>query len=296
MRIGITGVTGLIGQALAPLCKAHGHDVTGFSRTPHSSLPHCDHVRQFILEKPVNLSGLDAVIHLAGEPVIGLWTAEKRRRIVASRRETTRHLVASLSQLPKKPGVFLCASGTGFYGHRGAETLVETSGSGSGFLSEVAQVWEDEAFMANALGIRTCALRTGLVLSNGGGGFSLLRRVFGLGLGGKIGSGEQYLPWIHIADMAALYLHAVENEQLSGPVNAVAPEECTNAAFTRALGSALHRPTIFGVPAFAISMALGDLSRIVLDSQRVQPAKALESGFAFRFPTLSEAFSDLRST
>ncbi len=293
MRVGITGVTGLIGKKLAALCRERGHSVTGFSRSPHGSLPDCDHLRQFSLLQPVNVSGLDAVIHLAGEPIIGLWTNEKRRRIVSSRRDTTRHLVQSFGLAKARPAAFLCASGTGFYGDRGVEKLTEESGRGGGFLAEVAQVWEEEARAASALGIRCCQMRTGMVLAQEGGAFPLLRRVFSLGLGGTIGNGHQYLPWIHLDDIAALFLHALENESLSGAINAAAPDECTNLAFTRALAAALDRPAWFPVPAFFLSAALGDLSRLVLDSQRVVPSKATGSGFLFQHPELASTFASL---
>ncbi len=291
MKIGITGVTGLIGSTLAALCNSRGHQVTGFSRGVHKKLPSCHDVRPLSLEHPVDVSALDAIVHLAGEPVIGLWTSEKRRRIVASRRDTTRHLVQSMEG--KGPTIFLCASGTGYYGNRGAEKLIETAGSGSGFLAEVAEVWEAEARVAAEHGIRSCQLRTGMVLAKNGGAFPLLRRIFSLGFGGKMGHGQQYIPWIHLADIAALYLYALENKTLTGPVNAVAPEECTNLAFTQTLGTALHRPTVFSVPEFLIKTALGDLSSIILESQRAVPKKAEETGFAFHHPTLKSAFDDL---
>ena len=293
MRIGITGVTGLIGKSLASLCRQRGHTVIGFSRSPHQTLPDCESVRLLTFSGPVDLNNLDAVIHLAGESVIGLWTREKRRRIVTSRRDTTRHLVSSMAENKKRPAVFLCASGTGFYGDRGAEKLDENSGHGSGFLAEVAQVWEEEAQAASEHGIRSCQLRTGMVLANAGGAFPLLRGVFSCGLGGTIGQGHQYLPWIHLDDVASLYLHALENSSLSGPINAVAPEESTNMAFTRELGFALHRPTLFPAPAFLVTTLLGDLSAIVLDSQRAHPVRALETGFTFRYPNLTSAFTDL---
>lgn len=293
MRIGITGVTGLIGNKLAELCKGQGHYVTGFSRTSHKTLPHCHNIRQFSLKQQINVSGLDAIIHLAGEPVAGLWTAEKKRRIVSSRRDTTRHLVGCMTRAKKRPSIFLCASGTGFYGDRGAEILDENSGRGSGFLSEVTQVWEEEARVASEYGIRTCELRTGLVLAKNGGAFPLLRRVFGLGLGGKIGSGNQYMPWIHLTDVTALYLHVLKNPDLSGPINAVAPVESTNLDFTQALGTAINRPTFFPAPESLVKTALGDLSGLLLDSQRTQPVKALKSGFTYQFSTLETAFAEL---
>lgn len=293
MKIGITGVTGLIGSAIAALAKQRGHSVTGFSREFHPTLPHCDDVRIFSLQSEPNLAGLDAVIHLAGEPVIGLWTRAKRQRIIASRRDTTRHLVNAMAKTKDGPRTFLCASGTGYYGHRGSEKLHELSGQGIGFLSEVAEVWEDEARAAELHGIRSCQLRTGMVLAKNGGAFPLLRRIFSIGLGGKSGNGQQFLPWIHLDDVARLYLHALENPKLSGPINAVAPEETTNLQFTQALGAALHRPTIFPTPEFILRTVMGDLSSIILDSQRVEPRRALDTGFSFEFQSIQAALGDL---
>ena len=293
MKIGITGVTGLIGNAIAALAKQRGHSVTGFSRKPHPTLAHCDDTRNFSLELEPNLAGLDAVIHLAGEPIIGLWTRAKHQRIIASRRDTTRHLVQAMAKTNDGPGTFLCASGTGFYGHRGAEKLHELSGHGIGFLSEVAEVWEDEARAAESHGFRSCQLRTGMVLAKNGGAFPLLRGIFSIGLGGKSGSGQQFLPWIHLDDVARLYLHALENATLSGPINAVAPDEITNLQFTQALGAALHRPTIFPAPEFVLRTALGDLSSIILDSQRVEPRRAHDTGFSFEFQSIQAALADL---
>ena len=293
MKIGITGVTGLIGNAIAALAKQRGHNVTGFSREFHQSLPHCDETRVFSLELEPNLAGLDAVIHLAGESIIGLWTRSKRQRIITSRRDTTRHLVQAMAKTKNGPLTLLCASGTGFYGHRGSEKLHELSGRGIGFLSEVAEVWEDEARAAESHGIRSCQLRTGMVLAKNGGAFPLLRRIFSIGLGGKSGNGQQFLPWIHLDDVARLYLHALENPTLTGAINAVAPDEITNLQFTQSLGAALHRPSIFPTPEFVLQTVMGDLSSIILDSQRVEPRRALDTGFSFEYQSIQAAFADL---
>lgn len=290
MNVGITGATGFIGQALAVACKKRGHRVVGFSRELHPTQPPIDEWRIFDLEKPVPLDGLDGLVHLAGEPVIGWWTREKRRKIIASRRDSTRALVAAMNRMELPIKVFLCASGTGFYGNRGAEILDETARHGIGFLSEVAQVWEEEA---RAEKVRSCQLRTGMVLGKNGGAWPLLRKIFSLGLGGRLGGGHQFLPWIHLDDVVGLYLHALENDGMHGAINAVAPQETTNAEFTHALGRVLGRPTIFPVPEFLLRAVLGDMASVVLDSQRAVPRRALETGFSFEFQTIHAAMANL---
>ena len=293
MVIGITGVTGFIGKNLAAAARRRGHSVVGFSRTAHKTLPDCNETRIFSSDAPLDLSRLNAIIHLAGESVMGYWTPEKKKRIFSSRIDTTRHIVESIRQSQGTPRIFLCASGAGIYGARKDELLDESAPPGEGCLVDVSVAWEAEAAKAAAYGIRVVSLRTGLVLGKNQGAFPLLRRVFSLGVGGKLGSGRQYLPWIHIDDMVALYLFCLENSAMLGAVNAAAPEACTNHEFTRALAAALHRPAIFGTPEFVLKTALGGQSGLVLESQRVVPAKALAAGFNFAFPTLKMAFSNL---
>ncbi|MDX6765727.1 MAG: TIGR01777 family oxidoreductase [Candidatus Methylacidiphilales bacterium] len=282
MRIGITGVTGLIGRRLAEEASKQGHTVIGFSRKPASAASFDSPLRLLSNTEPVDVSGLDVLVHLAGEPPLGFWTEAKRRRIRDSRVLTTRHLVESLAARKDKPAVFLCASGTDYYGNRGDEVLTESSSPGSGFLSEVAQDWEAEAMKASLLSIRTACLRLGLVLDDEQGIYPLMKRIFGLGLGAWMGSGRQYLPWIHVEDAARLFLHVAENQEISGPVNAVTPEPLTNRQFSEALAASQGKKVHLAVPAWALRVTLGDLSSIVLDSQRVVPTKALQSGYAFR--------------
>lgn len=296
MRIGITGVTGFIGQSLAALARRHGHTVTGFSRSTHTVLPGCDTARVIQPGQPVDLSGLDAIIHLAGESVLGYWTAAKKERIIQSRRETTRALVQAIGQMRQKPGVFLCASGTGYYGDCGAKILTEDAPPGRGFLAEVAWIWEEEAAAAVKYGVRVASLRTGLVLGKNQGAFPLMKRAFSLGLGGCLGSGRQYFPWLHVDDIASLYLFCLENESMRGPVNAAAPGSCTNAEFTRTLARVLRRPAFLDAPTFVLKTLLGEQAAMLLDSQRAIPAKAQAEGFTFTHPQLEPALRNLAAS
>lgn len=293
MVIGITGVTGFIGKNLAAAARQRGHSVVGFSRSAHQTLPNCSETRIFSADTPLDVSRLDAIIHLAGESVMGYWTPAKKKRIFSSRIDTTRRIVEAVGGAPKRPKIFLCASGAGIYGERSDEILDESALPGTGCLVDVSVAWEAEAAKAASYGIRVASLRTGLVLGRHHGAFPLLRRVFALGIGGKLGSGRQYLPWIHVADIVGLYLFCLENSVIHGAVNAVAPETCTNRDFTRALAAALHRPAVFGVPEFILKTALGGQAGLVLESQRVIPEKALAEGFNFAFPKLKLAFSNL---
>ncbi|HEY5753933.1 MAG TPA: TIGR01777 family oxidoreductase [Chthoniobacterales bacterium] len=293
MVIGITGVTGFIGKNLAAAARRRGHSVIGFSRTAQKTLPDCNETRIFSGDIPLDLTHLNAIIHLAGESVMGYWTPGKKERILSSRIDTTRQIVEAIEQTPDRLRIFLCASGAGIYGERNDEILDESAPPGQGCLVDVSVAWEAEAAKAAAYGIRVASLRTGLVLGKNQGAFPLLRRVFSLCLGGKLGTGHQYMPWIHIDDIVALYLFCLENSVMQGAVNAAAPETCTNDEFTRTLAAEVHRPAIFGTPEFVLKTALGGQAGLVLESQRVVPTKALAAGFTFAFPTLKSALSNL---
>ena len=239
---------------------------------------------------------LDALVHLAGESLMGLWTAKKRERIWKSRVEFTQGLVRHLGtwKAENRPRVLVCASGAGFYGNRGDDLLDESSPSGAGFLAELCVEWEKAAKEAERLGMRVVMLRTGMVLGPDGGAFPLLKRVFGLGLGGRLGSGRQWMPWIHVEDAARLILRAVEHDDLRGPINLTAPEAVTNAVFTQSLATALHRPAFFHAPAFAMRLLLrGMADEMLLGSQRVSPRVATDSGYNFTHPTLAGALASL---
>jgi uncharacterized protein len=244
---------------------------------------------------PGAVSGFDAVIHLAGESVVGRWTNEKKSAIRDSRVLGTRHLATALAQSEAKPRVLICASAIGFYGNRGDEILGEKSPMGRGFLAEVCSEWEDASRTASQAGIRTVNVRFGVVLSPKGGALGKMLTPFKLGLGGRIGSGHQWMSWIHVDDIVSGIHHAMQTESLSGPVNFVAPNAVRNAEFTKVLASVLRRPAIFPVPEFGLRLAFGKQAaeEMLLASQRVQPGKLGSSGYTFRFRDLWAALENL---
>jgi hypothetical protein len=296
MNIAITGASGLIGRRLLKSLAKDGHTLHSLSRHAGTNLP--PGVRLSVWdpskgEPPEDaLRGADAVIHLAGENVAQRWTADAKRRIRESREAGTRNLVRALAKLPRKPGVLVCASAVGYYGSRGDETLTEASAPGAGFLADVCVAWEREAQAAEALGIRVARMRTGVALDARGGAMKKLLPAFRMGAGGRLGDGRQWMPWIHLDDLAALFRFALENP-IAGPVNAVAPQPVTNAEFTRELARALHRPALLPVPALALRLLLGEMSEVLLASQRVVPQAAEAAGFRFRFPELGGALGNL---
>jgi len=239
------------------------------------------------------VEGLDAVIHLAGESVLGLWTESKRKSILDSRVQGTRRLVAAMQASVSRPAALVCASAIGYYGDRGDEVLTEASPCGDGFLAEVTRAWESEALAARAAGVRVVCGRIGLVLGPDGGAWPLLRRIFRLGLGGRLGSGRQWMAWVHVDDVARLLLAAATDVRYDGPVNLVSPHPVTNGALTRAVAGRLHRPAVFPVPAVVLRALLRDQSGIFLGSQRVLPSAALALGYEHVAPTLEGALDDL---
>jgi uncharacterized protein (TIGR01777 family) len=237
------------------------------------------------------LEGHDAAVHLAGEPIAeGRWDEEKKRRILESRVKGTRLLAEALAGLSAKPRVLVSASATGFYGDRGDEVLHEESASGEDFLSEVCREWEKATLSASQAGVRVVHLRIGVVLSGEGGALTKMVTPFKLGLGGKLGSGRQYMSWIALEDLVGVIRRALEDESLRGPVNAVAPGAVTNEEFTKALGSALGRPTFMAVPAFAARLAFGEVAdAVLLAGARVEPARLKEAGYQFQYPEIEGA-------
>lgn len=296
MNIAITGASGLIGRRLLKTLAAEGHALHALSRRAGTNLP--PGVRISVWdplegEPPAEaLREADAVIHLAGENVAQRWTAEAKRRIRDSRVAGTRNLVHALAKLERKPGVLACASAVGYYGSRGDEMLTEASAPGAGFLPDVCVAWEREAQAAEALGIRVVRVRTGVALDARGGAMKKLLPAFRMGAGGRLGNGRQWMPWIHLDDLAALFAFVLENP-IAGPVNAVAPQPVTNAEFTRELARTLHRPALFPVPGLALRLLLGEMSEVLLASQRVAPQAAQAAGFRFKFPELGGALGDL---
>ncbi len=290
MHIGLTGATGFIGGKIIDLALRRGHEIVAFTRDPQRTIPGCE-MRAFSLDVPPDICGCEALIHLAGEPVVGLWTAAKKRRIVDSRVLGTRRLVEAINATRAKPEVLLSGSAIGFYGDRGEQELTETAPAGTGFLAETSQAWEAEAQRAED--VRVVTLRTSIVLGKKSGALPLMALPFRLGLGGALGNGQQWMSWIHLDDLAHLALFAIENLDIRGPLNGSAPWPTRNADFTTTLATTLHRPAVLRVPAFALRATLGGFSHELLDSKRVLPSAALDHGFRFRFPELAPALANL---
>ncbi len=282
MVIGITGATGFIGRYVAAAARANGHRVVAFSRNPQAD-PAFDETRSWADLEKADFGGLEAVVHLAGEPVMGLWTAAKKDRIRRSRVNLTCDLVNRLRIQTPPPRIFVSASGMAFYGDAGDTELSETSPSGEGFLAEVSRAWEAAAAEASDFA-RVVSLRTPMVLGPDGGPATALRRVFKLGLGGRMGSGQQWTSWIHVQDLARMFVFACESDALHGPVNACAPVPVTNREFTAGIAEAVHRPAVFPVPAFALGLLPGGIGEIFLQSQRARPAAAMAAGFKWLHP------------
>ncbi|MBV8378181.1 MAG: TIGR01777 family oxidoreductase [Verrucomicrobia bacterium] len=292
MHIGITGASGFLAQQIVRDALAHGHRVIPFSRRKGEPVTGCEPVRTF--GPDIDLSGIEAIIHLAGESVLGLWTKQKRERILRSRIDGTRWIVDAIGKAPSRPSVLVSASGAAIYGNRGEETITESSATTSvGFLAEVANVWEAEGQKAEAAGTRYIPVRISLVFGKNGGAIPLIKNIFKSGLGGKLGSGKQWMSWIHLADIAALFLHALETESVHGPVNGASPNPIRNEEFTKVMGEILKRPTLFAAPEFALRLLPANEASLLLDSLRLIPEKAVQTGFSFRFPELRAALSDV---
>jgi uncharacterized protein (TIGR01777 family) len=289
MRVLITGASGPIGAALLPSLRDDGIEVVRTSRRPAAAfagervIP-WDPMQSLASE---TVSGMDAVVHLAGESIVGRWNAAKKQAIRESRVAGMTNLVRAIAAAAVKPRVLIGASAVGYYGDRGDEILRETSPPGTGFLPEVCLDYEAASKPASAAGIRTVLLRIGIVLSPKGGALGKMLLPFKMGLGGKLGSGNQWMSWIDVEDLVGAIKHAMATESLAGPVDGVAPNPVTNVEFTRTLASVLHRPAIFPVPAFALRLAMGEMAdALLLASERVVPDRLLSSGYSFRFPEL----------
>jgi uncharacterized protein (TIGR01777 family) len=290
--VAVIGATGFIGRALAGRLSAAGVSVTGVSRSAHMPVVGINRWQQ--LDR-LDLAGHSAVINLAGEPIDRRWTAERKQRFHESRVGVTRRLVEHLGQLnhADRPEVLINGSAVGFYGDRGDEILEEEAVRGEGYLADLCQEWEAAALAAEELGMRVALLRTGVVLGKGGAAFEKLRRAFLTGLGGRLGSGRQWMPWIHLQDLTGAVLHVLETPELYGPVNGCAPQPERNANFTRKLAAALNRPALLPVPAFALKLALGGFGSALLASAHAVPSALERTGYVFRFPRLEEALGDL---
>ncbi len=296
MRGLVTGATGFIGRQLV----ARLENPVVLSRNPRRAIERLGQVQVFPWdptseEPPAEaFRNVEAVFHLAGESVgEGRWTAAKKRRIRASRVDGTRHLVDALGRLSSRPGVLVSASAVGYYGSRGDEVLDESSPPGEDFLAETCKQWESESARARDHGLRVVNPRTGIVLGAGGGALARMLLPFKLCIGGRLGTGRQWMPWIHIEDLVGLLLAAAKDDRFDGPINAVAPTQVTNREFTRVLASVLRRPAVFPAPRVALRMALGEFGNVLLTSQRAVPTAAQTAGYQFRYDDLKQALTQI---
>ncbi|HEY4959487.1 MAG TPA: TIGR01777 family oxidoreductase [Terriglobales bacterium] len=295
MRILISGASGFIGNAIRPALNSAGHESSALVRRA----PVGDELQWNPAQPldPQKLAGFDAIVHLAGKSISGRWSEKFKREVRESRVLGTQTLATAAAESFRssgQPRVFVAASATGYYGNRGDEELTEDSQRGSGFLAEVCQEWEAAASPAAEAGVRVVNLRIGVVLAKHGGALQAMLPAFRLGLGGPIGNGRQYMSWITLDDVVGAFLFALGNEQLHGPVNAVAPQPVRNSEFVRSLGNALHRPAFFPLPAFVVRTVFGEMGEaLLLGSARVRPGKLEAGGFSCRHPDLNEA---LRAT
>ncbi|MCF8070711.1 MAG: TIGR01777 family oxidoreductase [Desulfobacterales bacterium] len=295
MKAMIIGATGFVGQHLAkkiPEAILVGRNVEKMYRLFGKR-----EVREWDGSEnsdPSFFDDVDTVYHLAGESVFhGRWTREKKERIRASRVENTRHLVDIISKAESKPKTLICSSAVGYYGSQGDEKLTEHSPPGNDFLAQVCMDWEKEALRAEEFDVRVVRIRTGVVLGADGGALTQMLPPFKLGVGGRLGSGRQYMSWIHIDDLVGTMLYARVNTNVRGAVNAVSPNPVTNSEFTRTLANALHRPAILPAPGFVLKIILGEFANVLLGSQRVVPEALQEAGYNFIFPGLEKALKDL---
>ena len=292
MQLALTGATGFVGRHVIRLAVRRGYEVVAFTRDPSQPVHDCIETRKFTAAEPPDISGCNAVIHLAGENVAGLWTRKKLRRIRESRVLGTRRIAEAIRTESHAPDVFVSASAIGFYGDCGEAEITEDSPPGAGFLAETCREWEAEALAAEPI-CRTVRARFGLVLGKQGGALRMMLPLFRLGRGGRLGSGRQWMSWIHAEDLASLLLFAVENLDVRGALNATAPWPVRNAEFTATLARSLRRPAFFAVPAFALRLLFRGFSRELLDSKRVLPAAATALGFGFHFPQIAPALADI---
>lgn len=300
MRILVTGASGLIGSALCDALFARGDDVAGLTREPGRARianPRVTwHRWEPTLERPdpAAFEDVEAVVNLVGEPIDQRWTDEAKKKIMETRRTATHNLVQAIEALEQPPRVLVSQSAVGYYGDCGDAEVSEDDGPGDGFDSEVTRAWEQAAHELDGTGVRLVVVRTGQVLTTKGGMLPQLLTPFKLGVGGPLAGGRQYLPWIHIEDEVGILLWALDNENVSGTVNATAPEPVTNKDFSKALGRALNRPAITPVPGFVLDLKFGsELGHVLRGGQRVTPKRTLELGYEFKHPDLDEALRDL---
>ena len=298
MKILITGVTGYLGGKLAGALATAGHEVVGTSRSPSRAgeIAGLSHLFAWApLDEPLpadTLAGVDGIVHLVGEPVTGRWTAAKKQRLYDSRVESARNIVRGIEASSDHPSVIVGGSGIGFYGNRGDDELPETEARGNDFLAHLSEDWEAAVLDAERLGIRAVVSRTGLVVGKGAPFLRPQLPLFKLGLGGRMGSGDQWWAWVHVDDFTGLIRLALENNTIRGPMNVVGPHAARQRDFARLLGHALRRPAHTWAPAAIIRLVLGEFASEVLSSKRGIPAVALSAGYRFAYPDLESALRD----
>jgi uncharacterized protein (TIGR01777 family) len=298
MNITLTGASGFIGGALVAGLKSDGHQlhILGRSAPRDAAVQFSKWDANGNQMPPVKaIADADAIIHLAGEPVGQRWTPEVKRRIRESRVTGTRRLVDAIAAVESghRPPTLIAASAIGYYGNRGDEIINEGSKPGKGFLPEVCVEWETASQAAANYGLRVVCLRIGIVLGHGGGALGQMLPFFRLGTGGRIGTGRQWMSWIHLDDLVGLLLLALNNQALSGPVNGTAPNPVTNSEFTQTLAEVIHRPAMFPIPEFGLRMLYGEMSQVLFESQRVLPDAAVRAGYQFRYPELRTALKSV---
>lgn len=317
MNILISGGTGFIGSALCDYLLRSRHNIVVKSRQPESKLGVVDRAIDRTIDRTIGKVTLirtldlldsnqtfDIVINLAGEPIANKrWSAKQRQKILNSRVDSTQELVDFIQHSKRKPSLFISASAIGYYGIETSNKVVgepvvgEADVGDDSFSSRLCVLWEKTALQAEALGVRTCLLRTGIVLGTNGGVLKKMLPPFKFGLGGKIGTGNQWMPWIHLEDLIAVIAYCIENEDLRGAINCTAPNPVTNSSFTATLGKTLGRPTIFHVPALVIKLLMGDMGKeLLLSGKRVYPLKLVDAGFRFKFDKIDAALSDVLSS
>jgi len=300
-KIIITGATGLIGRRLCTTLSNRGDKLTIFTSDINKAGRIIKGAHEFIkwdYNKPFEweecIEGKYAVIHLAGSSIAGRrWDDEYKNSIFNSRKISTQSLVDAIGKVKNKPSVFISASASGIYGNRGDEILTEISSSGNDFLSSVCRAWEEEAAKVEPLNVRRISIRTGVALSKDGGALKQMLLPFKLFIGGPLGNGKQWFPWIHIDDLINIYLFALDNPEINGAINAVSPIQITMNEFAKTLGNILHRPSIFKVPLFALRIAIGEASEAVIASQRVIPQRLLNFKYKFKYENVEKALRDM---
>jgi uncharacterized protein (TIGR01777 family) len=299
MKVVVTGATGFVGQVLVRQLLDGGHEVVVLTRNIAKAAlslgSKCKYFQWADMDTlpPIEaFEGVDGVINLMGETISKRWDEHQKKKIVSSRINGTRRLIEAIEKTTKKPKVFVSTSAVGIYGSRASEELNEASNLADDFLAKVCKDWENEANKVRNQGVRVAIIRVGVVLGRGGGALEKMLPIFKLGGGGPVGSGKQYMSWIHIEDLAAMYIEALNNENIKGVLNGTAPYPATNAEFSKMLGKVLRRPAFFPAPAFAMKIAFGEMSQILLEGQRVLPVKFKEHNFRYRYPTLEMALKE----